>query len=82
MRKLHTLLVIVLCGCLVSNCGWSRMAKGGTIGAGVGAVVGGLVGHKAGNTAVGAIVGAAVGGAAEQRLAGIWTSRQRRFVKI
>ncbi len=64
MRKLHTFLVIMLCGCLISNCGWNHMAKGGTIGAGIGAVVGGLVGHKAGNTAVGAIVGAAVGGTA------------------
>lgn len=63
MRKLHTFLVIMLCGCLVAGCGWSHMARGG-IGAGIGAVVGGVVGHKAGNTAVGAIVGAAVGGAA------------------
>lgn len=63
MKKLHTILVVVLSGTLITGCGWNHMAKGGTIGAGVGAVVGGLIGHKAGNTAVGAIIGAAVGGA-------------------
>ncbi|HEX3019271.1 MAG TPA: OmpA family protein [Chitinispirillaceae bacterium] len=64
MRKLHTLVAVMLCGSLIAGCGWNHMARGGTIGAGIGAVVGGLVGYKAGNTAVGAIVGAAVGGTA------------------
>jgi len=63
MSKLRSIIAIFVTGCLITSCGWTHMARGGTIGAGIGGVVGGLIGHKAGNTAVGAIVGAAVGGA-------------------
>jgi outer membrane protein OmpA-like peptidoglycan-associated protein len=45
---------------------WSKMAKGGVIGAAAGGVVGGVIGNKVGKkhgTAKGAIIGAVVGGA-------------------
>jgi outer membrane protein OmpA-like peptidoglycan-associated protein len=46
---------------------WSKMTKGGLIGAAAGGVVGGVIGNKVGKkhgTAKGAIIGAVVGGAA------------------
>lgn len=46
---------------------WSKMTKGGVIGAAAGGVVGGVIGNKVGKkhgTAKGAIIGAVVGGAA------------------
>jgi len=64
MGKKRFLAAFVAVALLISSCGWSRMAKGGAIGAGVGGVVGGVIGKKMGNTAVGAIVGAAIGGTA------------------
>ena len=46
---------------------WSKLTKGGVIGAAAGGVVGGVIGNKVGKkhgTAKGAIIGAVVGGAA------------------
>jgi outer membrane protein OmpA-like peptidoglycan-associated protein len=53
-------LVLFSAGCA----GWSKTAKGATIGAAGGAVVGGVIGKIAGNTLLGAVAGAAIGGAA------------------
>ena len=65
IKYLRTISIVFLAIILTTtSCNWSKMAKGGLIGAGAGGIVGGIIGSKAGNTAAGAIIGAAVGGAA------------------
>jgi outer membrane protein OmpA-like peptidoglycan-associated protein len=80
MKRIHLIIALCLTGTLLFNCGWSHMARGGTIGAGIGGVVGGLIGYKAGNTAVGAIIGSAVGGASGMAI-GRYMDKQAAEIK-
>jgi outer membrane protein OmpA-like peptidoglycan-associated protein len=65
MKRIMTLLVLVVFLLAAVNCAsWNKTTRGAVIGGSGGAILGGVIGHAAGNTLLGAIIGAAVGGAA------------------
>jgi outer membrane protein OmpA-like peptidoglycan-associated protein len=81
VRRIHALLVCVLCSLLLLQCaGWNRTIAGGAIGAGAGGLIGGIIGKQAGNTAAGAIIGAAIGGTAGAAI-GRYMDRQAEEIK-
>jgi outer membrane protein OmpA-like peptidoglycan-associated protein len=65
MKKVKTILVILLCTALIlSGCAsLNKTTKGAVIGTAAGGTMGAVIGKATGNTALGAIIGATVGGA-------------------